>query len=149
VPETARNELVPHASQAALESAIGVVSPPPSRIVSAPDARARVVRLQYDSVMPIVAGVRVSREQALDIAAMLTRAGFDRTARILLDAVTNRQEFVALATDDREAILAVLDHPSPDELVELRTVLFDELNWQRGLIGAVRPRSRSPYANQA
>lgn len=99
--------------------------------------------------MPIVAGVRVPREQTLHVAAMLTRVGFDRTARILLEAVTNGQEFVALATDDREAILAVLDHPSPDELVELRTVLFGELNWQRGLIGAVRPRSRSPYANQA
>jgi hypothetical protein len=96
--------------------------------------------------MPIVAGVRVSREQALHVAAMLTRVGFDRTARLLLDAVTSGQEFVALATDDREAILAVLDHPSPDELVELRTVLFDELNWQRGLIDAARPRSRSPYA---
>ena len=99
--------------------------------------------------MPIVAGVRVPREQALTVAAMLTRAGFDRTARVLLDAVTNRQEFVALATDDREAILVVLDHPLPDKLVELRTVLFDELNWQRGLISAVGPRSRSPYANQA
>ena len=97
--------------------------------------------------MPIVAGVRVPREKTLEIAAMLTRAGFDRTARILLDAVTNGQDFVALGRDDREAILAVLDRPAADELVELRTALFDELNWQRGLIGAVRPPGRSPYAN--
>jgi len=97
--------------------------------------------------MPIVAGTRLPRDQTLQLAAMLTRAGFDRTARVLLDAVTNGHEFVALATDDREALLAVLAHPKTDELVALRTVLFDELNWQRGLIGGTpRPR-RAPYAN--
>ena len=96
--------------------------------------------------MPIVAGIRIPREQALHLAAMLTRAGFDRTSRVLLDAVTNGHEFVALATDDREAILAVLAHPPTDELVELRTVLFDELNWQRGFGRSPRAH-RSPYAS--
>ena len=88
--------------------------------------------MSYDSVMPIVAGVRVPRAQTLQLAALLTRAGFDRTSRILLDAVTNGHEFVALATDDREAMLAVLDHPPSEILVELRTVLFADLNWRRG-----------------
>jgi hypothetical protein len=97
--------------------------------------------------MPIVAGVRIPREQTLHIAAKLTRAGFDHTSRLLLDAVTNRHEFVALAKDDREAIHAVLDHAATDELVELRTVLFGELNWRRGLVGGVRPPRRSPYAS--
>jgi hypothetical protein len=97
--------------------------------------------------MPIVAGVRVPREQTLHVAAMLTRRGFDHTSRLLLDALTNRHEFVALTKDDREAILAVLDHAPTDELVELRTVLFGELNWRRGLIGGVRPPQRSPYAS--
>ena len=85
------------------------------------------------------------REQTLQLAALLTRGGFDRTSRILLDAVTNGQEFVALETDDREAMLAVLDHPPTETLVELRTVLFGELNWRRGLVGGAR-RPQTPYA---
>ena len=81
--------------------------------------------------MPIVAGVRLSREHALELAAMLTRVGSDHTARLLLTAVTtNDQQFVALADDDRARILAVLGHPPPG-LGELRGVLFDELNWRR------------------
>jgi hypothetical protein len=101
--------------------------------------------MSYDFGMPIVAGVRMPREQALQLAAQLTRSGFDRTSRVLLDAVTNGHEFVALTTDDREAMLAVLDHPPTEILVELRTVLFAELNWRRGLIGGVR-RPQTPYA---
>jgi hypothetical protein len=97
--------------------------------------------------MPIVAGIRVPREQILHLAAVLTRNGFDHTSRILLEAITNGHEFVALATDDREAILAVLEHPQTDELLELRTALFDELNWRRRLFGGVRLPQRSPYAN--
>jgi uncharacterized protein (DUF1778 family) len=85
--------------------------------------------------MPIVAGVRIPREQALELAAMLTRDGSDHTARLLLKAVINHgQEFVALTLEDRERILAVLDHP-PRGLAELRSVLFDELNWRRVGLG--------------
>ena len=81
--------------------------------------------------MPIVAGVRLSREHALELAALLRNDGSDHTARLVLQAVTNSgQEFVALADEDRERILAVLDHP-PEGLGELRGVLFDELNWRR------------------
>ncbi len=99
------------------------------------------------SFVPIVAGVRLSREPTLALAAMLTRDGFDHTSRVLLEAITAGNEFVALTTDDREAILAVLDRP-PEALVELRSALFADLNWRRGLNGALPPR-RSPYAHRA
>jgi hypothetical protein len=100
--------------------------------------------IQYDCPMPIVAGIRIAREQMLELAAMLSRDGSDHTARVLLEAVTNGHEFVALTIDDREDILAVLHHP-PEDLVELRSALFSELNWRRGMAGsAVRP-TRSPY----
>jgi len=94
--------------------------------------------------MPIVAGTRISRGHTLELAAMLARDGSDHTARVLLDAVTLAREFVALTADDREAILAVLDHPR-GELVELRTALFAELNWRRGIARGQQPRSGSPY----
>ena len=77
-----------------------------------------------------LAGVRIRREHALDLARRLTRVGSDSTARLLLDAVTHGHDVVALSGDDRERILAVLDEP-PQGLVELRGALFDELNWQR------------------
>ena len=72
--------------------------------------------------MPIVAGTRISRQQTLGLAAKLVRDGSDRTARVLLDAITLARDFVALSADDREALLSVLHHPQ-DELVDLRTSL--------------------------
>ena len=89
--------------------------------------------------MPIVGGVRIPREQTLELAAMLTRDGSDHVARVLLDALTNRQEFVRLTWDQREAILGVLDHP-PVELVALREALFSDLNWRRGVLTDTRYR---------
>ena len=89
--------------------------------------------------MPIIGGVRIPREQMLELAAMLTRDGSDHVARVLLDAVTNRQEFVPLTWDEREAILGVLDHP-PEGLVALREALFLELNWRRGVLTDTRYR---------
>ena len=97
--------------------------------------------------MPIVAGTRISRQQTLELAAKLVRDGSDRTARVLLDAVTHRSDFVALSTEDREALLSVLDHPQ-DELVDLRTTLFAELNWSRGMARVHEPRSRSSYLQE-
>jgi hypothetical protein len=94
--------------------------------------------------MPIVAGTRISRQQTLELAATLARDGSDHTARVLLDAITLARDFVALSVDDREALLSVLDHPR-DELVDLRTALFNELNWRRGIARDRHPRSRSPY----
>jgi uncharacterized protein (DUF1778 family) len=95
--------------------------------------------------MPIVAGTRISRDQTLELAAMLSRDGSDHTARVLLNAITDGHEFVALTIDDREAILAVLDRP-PEELVALRTALFAELNWRRGMARGARRSGWSPYA---
>ena len=97
--------------------------------------------------MPIVGGIRISRDRALELAAMLTGDGFDHTARLLLKAITEGNEFVALTMSDREAILAVLDRPS-DELVALRTALFAELNWRRGIVRGSQPVRRSPYARR-
>lgn len=96
--------------------------------------------------MPIVAGIRLSREPTLELAAMLTRGGFDHTSRVLLDAVTKEHEFVALTVANREAILAVLDHPA-QELVDLRCALFSELNWQRGTTRGAE-QTRSPYVRR-
>ena len=62
---------------------------------------------------------------------MLRHRGADRTARVLLEAVTHRgQEFVHLTHRDREAILSALERP-PEGLVELRGALFSDLNWRR------------------
>jgi hypothetical protein len=80
---------------------------------------------------------------------MLMRDGSDRTARLLLESITNGREFVALTTDDRESILAVLDRPPHDELVELRSALFSELTWRRTMGRGPRRWSRSPYAKLA
>ena len=80
---------------------------------------------------------------------MLMREGSDRTARLLLEAITTGREFVALTTDDRESILAVLEHPIHDELVALRSVLFSELNWRRTMGQGPRRRGKSPYARLA
>lgn len=95
------------------------------------------------SSVPVIAGVRVPREQALALAALLTREGSDHAARILLAAVTSGQEFVALTLDEREAVLAVLDHP-PAELVELRSALFAELTWRRNGLTPPRRGTRFP-----
>jgi hypothetical protein len=97
--------------------------------------------------MPIVAGTRLSRQQTLELAAALARDGSDRTARLLLDAITLHSDFVALSIEDREAILSVLDRPQ-GELVDVRTTLFAELNWRRGMARVQEPRSRSPYGRQ-
>ena len=80
--------------------------------------------------MPIVAGIRLTREDALELSAVLARDGADRPARLLLRAVTNGQEFVALTADDKEDVVAALTR-RPTILVEVRRALFDELNWQR------------------
>lgn len=90
--------------------------------------------------MLIVAGIRLSRDEALALSSMLTRDGFDRTARAVLEALTNSEQFVALTLDDREDILAALSRRTT-VLVELRRALFDELNWRReGLMPPRRPR---------
>jgi hypothetical protein len=107
--------------------------------------------------MPIVAGIRLTREEALALSSLLTGDGSDHAARLVLRAVTEGQEFVALTRDDKEDVLAALTR-RPAALVELRRALFDELNWQRqGLappqrahgIGAVTERRSRERVNIA
>lgn len=89
--------------------------------------------------MLIVAGTRLRRDEVLALASMLSADGSDRTARLLLAALTKGQQFAALTRDDKECILAALDG-RPAALAELRSALFDELNWQRsGLTPPARP----------
>ena len=98
--------------------------------------------------MPIVAGLRLSREEALELGSILTREGSDRPARLLLRALTSGQDFVALTSDDKEEIVAALDR-RPTTLVELRRALFDELNWQRqGLAPPRRSRGIGSVASR-
>ena len=98
--------------------------------------------------MPIVAGIRLSREEALELGGILTREGSDRPARLLLRALTSGQDFVALTTDDKEEIVAALDR-RPTILVEVRRALFDELNWQRqGLAPPRRARGIGSVASR-
>ena len=98
--------------------------------------------------MPIVAGIRLSREESLELSSILTREGSDRPARLLLRALTSGQDFVALTTDDKEEIVAALDR-RPTTLVELRRALFDELNWQReGLTPPRRARGIESVASR-
>ena len=107
----------------------------PDRGVKAPEPDVKSLE------MPVLAGRRISPEATLALAELLKGAGSDSTAGLLLDAVTTGAEFVALSTDDRLAILAVLNRP-PDELRELRTVLYYEVMWRRNaeLHGRRRPR---------
>lgn len=94
--------------------------------------------------MPIVAGIRLTREDALELCSVLTRGGADRPARLLLRAVTTGQEFVALTVDDKEDMVAALTQ-RPTILVEVRRALFDDLNWQReGLSPPRRARGIGP-----
>ena len=95
--------------------------------------------------MPILAGRRISPEATLGLAEMLKRHASDSTARLLLDAVTSGEEFVTLSTDDRLAILAVLQRP-PDELKELRVVLYYEVMWRRNARLHGQRRSRPARA---
>ena len=90
--------------------------------------------------MLIVAGIRLSRDEALALASILTRDGFDRIARAVIAALTNGQEFVPLDRHDREDVLASLSRRTT-ELVAVRRALFDELNWPReGLSPPSSPR---------
>ena len=98
--------------------------------------------------MPIVAGIRLDRDDTLELGGILTRDGYDRAARLLLRAVTNGQEFVALTVDDKEDVLAALTR-RPTMLVDVRRALFDELNWQRrGLTPPHRPPAVDPASRR-
>src|SRR5262245_8949343 len=104
----------------------------------------------------VVAGTRLDRDEVLALASMLSRDGSDRTARMLLAALTKGESFVALTPTDKEHVLATLTRRKG--LTELRQALFDELNWQRsGLrppevpqgIGTLTSRRRDERVNVA
>src|SRR5262245_8335748 len=105
-------------------------TPPEGDRRSAPRAACPPRHPVHSERMLIVAGIRLSRDEALALSSMLTRDGFDRTARAVLEALTNGEHFVSLTLDDREDILAALSRRTTS-LVELRRALFDELNWRR------------------
>ena len=90
--------------------------------------------------MLIVAGIRLGRDDALALASLLTRDGYDRTARAVIAALTKKQLFVALTVDDKEELLAALTRRTT-VLVDLRHALFDELNWQREGLTPPAPRA--------
>lgn len=90
--------------------------------------------------MLIVGGIRLSRDEALALASILTRDGYDRTARAVIGALTKKQAFVALTIDDKEDVLAALTRRTT-VLADLRRALFDELNWQRTGLAPPPPRA--------
>ena len=117
------------------------------RLLPDPGVRDRL-SLYSRPEMPIVAGIRLSRDDTLALGSMLTRDGSDPTARILLRAVTNAEEFIALTRDEKEEIVASLTR-RPTALVEVRGALFDELNWQRsGLTPPTPPRGIEAIASR-
>jgi hypothetical protein len=73
----------------------------------------------------MLAGVRVSNADVLDLARTLSDAGFDDTADVLTVAWEAGQALVALTIADRNCILRVLEEP-PVGLAELRAVLLQE-----------------------
>ena len=81
--------------------------------------------------MPIVAGVRLSREHALELAAMLRDDGSDHTARLLLDG---RARTISSSSRSRTKIgreswrCWVIRRTGS---VSCAACLFDELNWRR------------------
>ena len=69
-----------------------------------------------------LAGIRIGDEDALDLARLVYKAGFDETAEALVVALEAGEGIVGLSIEDREAILRTLDDP-PEGLSKLRGVL--------------------------
>ena len=92
--------------------------------------------------MPVLAGRRLSPDTTLALAESLSEAGCDRTAGVLRSAIADAEEFLVLSQEDRAAILGVLN-PPPEDLKELRTVLYAEMLWRRNsrLEGRRRPEA--------
>ena len=76
-----------------------------------------------------LAGFAVADEHVLELAAMLSGAGYDQTADRLKWAVRYGDDLVGLRIADRLAILDVLDE-APGGLVDLRGVLASEHRWR-------------------
>jgi hypothetical protein len=80
--------------------------------------------LDHPALVTFLAGVEVRDEQLLDLARQVRRAGFEITAAKLERAWAGEDQTLALETDDREALLRVLDH-NPG-LAVLQSVLLQE-----------------------
>ena len=95
--------------------------------------------------MPVLAGRRISPDTTLALAESLSEAGCDSTAGVLRSAIADAKEFLVLSQEDRAAILAVL-RPPPEELRELRNVLYAEMLWRQNsrLEGRRRPEAILP-----
>ena len=74
--------------------------------------------------MTFLAGVEVRDNQLLDLARQVRKAGFESTAAKLERAWAEEDQTLALETDDREALLRVLDHYPG--LAVLQSVLLQE-----------------------
>ena len=74
--------------------------------------------------MTFLAGVEVRDDQLLGLARQVRKAGFESTAAKLENAWAKEDQTLALETDDREALLRVLDH-NP-RLAVLQSVLLQE-----------------------
>jgi hypothetical protein len=73
--------------------------------------------------MRVVAGVPISDELTLELADLLRGAGDKTVARMLETAMEQDRTVVPLTIEERDSVLATLDHP-PDGLLELRRVLL-------------------------
>ena len=69
-----------------------------------------------------LAGIPVRHDLVVELAEILTHAGFIHTAGSILRAHADQHE-IGLTTDDREAIVRALEDP-PDGLKELRAALL-------------------------
>ncbi len=73
----------------------------------------------------LLAGIEVRDTDLLELAARVRRAGHGDTADKLERAWSDETTTLALETDDREALVQVLDD-GPEELDGLRLVLLQE-----------------------
>ena len=74
--------------------------------------------------MTFLAGVDVRDDQLLDLATRVRKAGFENTATKIEHAWAEEAKMLALETDDRDALLRVLD--DKPELAVLQSVLLQE-----------------------
>jgi hypothetical protein len=77
----------------------------------------------------LVAGLELDSGLVVELAKRLFEEGMVRTAERLLEADANDAERVSLTISEREAILWTLAD-CPDEVVPLRSVLVNELDWR-------------------
>ena len=77
-----------------------------------------------------LAGVPVPDARVLKLARRLSASEFDELANRLEGAWRREVKVFALAVDEREAILLVLDD-GPEEFGELRGVLLQEHVWRQ------------------